>query len=361
VRRAWGRMVLALVVVAGAVVLVSSGGATQRLADADFLVLPGPAEVTYDELIAYRATFLTESKATLQDVRFEQEFPTAEGQETGAPVEDTCPTEPEIVEVADGPDLWICHFGTIVPKTPLLVVTTVWQAPNLGQETICNGCLTSYGEWNLNEAQSEAPNPGNDTFGEATRTATLLPSGAIPETNGETLRAGGYEIDPAAGACGDALSAGNLKSHGVIGFSNPVITKFCLPPGAFLPPVIPMGSADPGGATTITETSGDPRTTEICIAELGTECIPDEYEDQNFFSTGLVVTVAIRVADAAIQTPAKGRETIDSVSHNGDPMDGPGGATCVASGDCLLSINLDNKTKVWTILLTSGSNGFYDW
>ena len=359
-RRAWGRMVLALLVVAGAVVLVSSGGATQRLAEADFLVLPGPAEVTYDELIAYRATFLTESQATLQDVTFQQTFPTAAGQEAGPPVVHTCPTEPEIVEVADGPDLWVCHFGRIVPGTPQRVVTIVWQAPNLGQTTICDGCLTSTGEWNLNEAASEAPNPGNDTFGQATRTATLLPSGAIPETNGETLRAGGYEIEAAGGACGDTESAGNLKSHGVIGFSNPVITKFCMPPGAFLPPVIPVASADPGFATTITETSGNPRTTEICIAQLGTECIPG-YDDQNFFSTGLVVTVAIRVADAAIQTPDPGRETIESVSHNGDTLDGPGGATCVTSGDCLLSIDLDNRTKVWTILLTSGSNGFYDW
>ena len=359
-RRAWGRMVLAFLVAAGAVVLVSSGGATQRLADAEFLVLPGPAEVTYDELIAYRATFLTGSKATLQNVRFQQEFPTAEGQETGPPVEDTCPTEPEIVPVANGPDLWICKFGTIVPNTEQLVVTTVWRAPNLGQTTICDGCLTSYGEWNLNEASSEAPNPGNDTFGEATRTATLLPSGAIPETNGETLRAGGYEIEAAVGACSDPTSAGNLKSHGVIGFSNPVITKYCLSAGAFLPPVFPVGSADPGFATTITEDKLNPRTTEICIAELGAECIPG-YDDENFFSEGLVVTVSIQVADAAIQTPDKGRETIETVSHNDVPMDGPGGATCVTSGDCLLSIDLDNRTKVWTILLTSGSNGFYDW
>ena len=74
-----------------------------------------------------------------------------------------------------------------------------------------------------------------------------------------------------------------------------------------------------------------------------------------------MVTVAIRVADAAIQTPDPGRETIDSVSHNDKPMDGPGGTMCVTSGDCLLSIDLDNRTKIWTILLTSGSNGFYDW
>ena len=92
-KRAWGRVVLALLVVGAAVGLVVRW-CDQRVADADFLVLPGPAEVTYDELIAYRATFTTTSKATLQNVRFQQEFPTAEGQETGPPVVDTCPTCP---------------------------------------------------------------------------------------------------------------------------------------------------------------------------------------------------------------------------------------------------------------------------
>ena len=117
-----------------------------------------------------------------------------------------------------------------------------------------------------------------------------------------------------------------------------------------------LRARDLGYATTITETSGNARHTDVCIAALGTNCGPGSI-DQNFFLTGSVVTVVIKVADAAIQTPAPGRETIDSVSHNGVLMTA---ATCAAAGDCVVSINLDNKTKIWTIVVTSGTNGYYD-
>jgi hypothetical protein len=36
-------------------------------------------------------------------------------------------------------------------------------------------------------------------------------------------------------------------------------------------------------------------------------------------------------------------------------------ATCAAAGDCVVSINLDNKTKIWTIVVTAGTNGYFDW
>jgi hypothetical protein len=34
--------------------------------------------------------------------------------------------------------------------------------------------------------------------------------------------------------------------------------------------------------------------------------------------------------------------------------------TCATAGDCVVSIGLDKKTKIWTIVVTSGSNGYYD-
>lgn len=349
----WGRLVLGFLVLVGAVAIASGGSAGQRVVEADFKVFPGPAKVTYDELIAYRATFLTKSKASLQKVRFVQTIPVAAGEDAVLETH-TCPTTPETVVVADGPDQWVCTFGTVPSGTPKLVVTSVWKAPNLGGTTICTGCLESEGAWFLNEGTNDVSNP-NDRFGYAEVFATLLPSGDIPETNGETLLAGGYEI----GAVASCAGGGNLKTHGVIGIANPIVTKFCLPDDAFAPPFIPLGSGDPGYATTITETSGNPRQTEICIAQLGTDCVPG-YADQGFFTPAEpddVVTVVIQVSDAAIQTPAKGRETIESVSHNGVPMTA---ATCSTAGDCIVSITLDNQTKIWTIVVTSGTNGLYD-
>jgi hypothetical protein len=354
-KHVWGRLVLVFLVLVGAIAIASGGSAGQRLVDADFKVFPGPANVTYDELIAYRATFLTKSKASLQKVRFVQTIPVAEGVDAVLETH-TCPTTPETVPVEDGPDEWVCTFGTIVPDTDVLVVTTVWKAPNLGDTTICPGCLASEGAWFLNEGTNDVSNP-NDRFGYAELFATLLPSGDIPETNGETLLAGGYEI----GVATSCSEGGNLKTHGVIGIANPIVTKYCLPARAFGPALIPVGSGDPGYATTITETSGNPRHTEVCIAKLGTDCIPG-YQDQNFFTSDVLddddkVTVVIQVSDAAIQTPAPGRETITSVSHNGDPMTA---ATCAAAGDCIISITLNNQTKIWTIVVTSGTNGSYD-
>jgi hypothetical protein len=351
----WGRLVLVFFVLVGAVAIASGGSASQRVVEADFKVFPGPAKVTYDELIAYRATFLTKSTASLQKVRFVQTIPVAEGQDAVLETH-TCPTTPTTVVIADGPDEWVCTFGTVPSGTPKLVVTSVWKVPNLGDTTICTDCLAAKGAWFLNEGTNDVSNP-NDRFGYAELFATLLPSGAIPETNGETLLAGGYEIGVAT-SCGEG---GNLKTHGVIGIANPIVTKYCLPARAFGPAFIPVGSGDPGYATTITETLGNPRHTEVCIAKLGTDCVPG-YQDQNFFTPDVLddddkVTVVIEVSDAALQTPAKGRETVESVSHNGVPMTA---ATCATAGDCIVSIILDNKTKVWTIIVTAGSNGFFD-
>jgi hypothetical protein len=342
------RIALAFVVLAGAVVFTTAGSATQRLADATFKVFPGPGKVTYDELIAYRATFETKSTSTLNKVLARQTIPVAQGQEAVIDSH-TCPTTPVIVPIDGGPDEWICNFGTVLPGAPKLVLTTVWRVPTLDQETICTDCLESTGKWTIKEGIHDIPNP-NDTFGEAQLLATLIPKGDIPETNGETLLAGGYE-NASANSCAESSSDGNLKTHGVISLANPIITKYCLTAAAFLPPFIPVGSPDQGYASTITETLGNAQHTEVCIAKLGTDCGTNL--DQNFFP-GAVVTVVIQVADGFLD---KGYQ-ITTVSHNGVEMTA---ATCAATGDCVLDIDLSNgKFKVWTILLTSGSNGFYD-
>lgn len=343
----WGRLALCVVALATAVTIVAGGSAGPRAGTATFAAFPGPGQVTYDELIAYRATFQTTSGSTLTHVKLRQTVPVV-GTRAATIETSTCPTAATTVSTPTGPE-WVCDFGQVPAGSPELKLTIVWRAPILtGDLDGCSGCLVSTGRWTVKEGVNDPADP-NDTFGKTTTYATMLAG----DGSQETLVAGGYEM--ASTSCGTAGGAGNL--HTLPGISvpgNPISTTFCLPVGAFT--LIPSGSADLGYATTISETAGNARHTEVCIAALGTNCGAG-YVDQNFFVIGSVVTVVIQVADAAIQTPAPGRETITSVSHNDVPMTA---ATCASAGDCVVSINLDNKTKIWTLVLTSGTNGLYD-
>ena len=337
------RIALALLVVVGAVVLASGGGASQRLAIADWKILPGPGRVTYDELIAYRATFETNSKSTLNKVKARITVPVAEGVEASPlPESHTCPSTPEIRQIADGPDEWACDFGTVVPGAKKLELTVVWKVPTLARQTICTGCLSTVARWTIKEGINDTTVP-NDEFGKATLTATLLPKGEIPETSGETLLAGGYEN--AAASC-TASSAGNLKTQGKLGVGNPIITKACLPEGVF-----PLEGQDRGYATVLTERAADAHHTDVCIAALGTDCVQG-YKDENFFGNWNKKVITVVIQAFVPKNPA-----ITSVSHNGVTMDAD---TCKNAGDCVLSITYDNQGKFYTIVLTSGTNGFYD-
>ena len=344
---AWGRIAMGAVAVATAATIVAGGSAGPRAGIATFAAFPGPGQVTYDELIAYRATFENTSGSSLTHVRFRQSVPVV-GTLAATIETSTCPTTPTTVSTPTGPE-WVCDFGQVPAGSPVLKLTIVWRAPILaGDLDGCIGCLVSTGRWTVKEGINDPGDP-NDTFGKTTTFATMLAG----DGGQETLTAGGYEM--ASTSCGTAGAAGNLHTRPVISVpGNPISTTFCLPVGAFT--LIPPGSGDLGYATTIAETAGNARRTEVCIAALGTNCGPG-YVDQNFFVIGAVVTVVIQVADAAIQTPDPGRETIESVSHNGVPMTA---ATCATAGDCIVSITLDSKTKTWTLVLTAGSNGFFD-
>ena len=337
------RFAVALSVVLGAAVLISVGGATQRLADATFRTFPGPGKVTEGELIAYRATFKTRSTSTLNKVKARMTIPAANGVEATIDSH-TCPTTPQIVPIADGPDEWVCDFGTVVPGADELVLTIVWKVPPLEQQTVCTDCLRTDVKWSVKEGVNDTDDP-NDAFAKATLLATVLPEGAVPEAGkGETLLAGGYE--KAAASCA-ASSAGNLKTQGVLGVGNPIITKACLPDGVF-----PLTGQDRGYTTFITETAGNPRHTEVCVAALGTDCGP-EYVDENFFGNFDKKVITVVILSFVPKKPE-----VTTVLHNGVPMDAD---TCKNAGDCVLDITYDNPGKFYTLLLTSGSNGNYTW
>lgn len=345
-KRALRQLVLACAGLVVAAFVASGGSAGPRDANATFEAFPGPGSVTYGELIAYRATFENASGSTLTKVRFRQTVPAAQGVDATFD-SSTCPSTPTTVTLTNGTREWVCDFGSVSAGASELALTIVWRVPTLASTSNCDGCLVSTGRWTVKEGTNDVSDP-NDAFGLTTVPATLLASGAGAA---ETLRAGGYETG--AASCAEPTAAGNLRTNPALGVANPLSTKFCLP--AF---TIPAGSGDLGYATTITETAGNARHAEVCIAQLGTNCGPSSLDARfgivNNVAVGPFVTLVFQVADAALPKGYK----INTVSHNGVAMTP---ATCAATGDCVLSIDLDNRTKVWTIVVTSSENGFYDW
>ena len=342
----WGRLVLASTAVVGAAILASGGSAGPRVADVTFDAFPGPGQVTYGQQIAYKATFQNTSGTTLTHVMFRQSYPKANGVES-TPVDDTCPVAPVTITKPDGTHEWTCDFGNQVANAAPLALTIVWQVPPQGSATAnCPGCLVSNGRWTVKEGVNDVSDP-NDAFppGGITVTATLLASNS---GGGETLKAGGYETQGAS--CADTAGAGNLRTNPDVSLANPVVTTVCLPPFT-----IPSSNhVDLGYVTTITETLGNARHSEVCVAVLGTNC-GNGYVDASFAPQ--VITHVFHVADAALPK----NYSITTVSHNGGPPTVEG--ACDPSGMCVVSIDLVNVkgTKIWTIVVTSPTNGSWDW
>jgi hypothetical protein len=355
VKQPWGRLAAACVAVVGAAILVSGGSAGPRIADYSFDAFPGPGQVTYGQQIAYKATFQNKSGTTLTHVMFRQSYPKANGVES-KPIDDTCPTTPTTITKADASHEWICDFGNQSANAGKLELTIVWQVPPQTSASNCPavpgppGCLESNGRWTVKEGTNDVSDP-NDAIppNGVTVYATLLASN---EGGHELLKAGGYQTHGAS--CADTNGPGNLRTNPVVSLANPVVTTLCLP--SF---TIPSSNlVDLGYATTITETLGNPRHSEVCVAQLGTNCGPG-YLDANFglLDPPQVITHVFHVADGALPKGYK----ITWVSHNGGDQVVEG--ACDANNFCVVSIDLGNvgKTKVWTIVVTTPTNGYFDW
>ena len=87
----------------------------------------------------------------------------------------------------------------------------------------------------------------------------------------------------------------------------------------------------------------------MCIAALGTNCSP----------TALDATFGAPYVTHVFQVALPNKDEITEVSHNGNPPLAEG--ECSAPGECVLVIDQNKKTKIWTIEATSGSNGYWDW
>lgn len=336
------RLALAGAALVATAVAVGGGSAGQRAALVTFEAFPGPGMVNYGEFISYRFTFENTSGTTLTKVMARQSVPVAASQHATF-VASTCPSTPTTITTSSGPE-WICDFGNQPADAPPLALTVVWKVPTLASTDNCVDCLVSNGRFTTKDGPNDVTDL-NDAFppGGLTVTATLLAAGA---GGGETLLAGGYETTSVA--CTNPTDPGNLQTNPVISLANPVSTTACFPP--FVIP--PTNLVDLGFAAVLRETAGNARHTEVCIAALGTNC-GATYLDATFGAP--YVTHIIHVADGALP---KGYR-ITGLSHNGNPPLEEG--ECSGPGECVLLIDLDPQTKIWTLIATSDTNGLWDW
>lgn len=339
----WGRVSFALLVVASAVIVVSGGSAGPRTPDSvkvTFDAFPGPAEVSYGEYIAFRSTLKNETGTTLTKVRFRQTYPTALG-ELAVPIDSTCPVEPTTITRSDGKQEWICDFGSRGANAQL-ALTVVWQVKPLEGEANCPDCLTTNGRWTVKEGTNDVGDP-NDSFPRFGKdvTATLLASGL---GGGEFLRAGGYETTSAS--CAGSNPTGSLRTNPVLDADrNPLSTTVCLS----FRLTDEQQKTDLGYVTKITESGDNPRHSDVCIADLGTNCVPGGPDE--VFSD--YITHIFRIADAALEHG----ESLTGVSHNNVPLKPCPNTDPIG---CVVSVTLDDKTKIWTIIALSKSNGQWD-
>lgn len=380
------RIALACLVTLGAiVVMVPGGGAANRTAEVSFEAVPGafldpvteenrlPA-VTYGENIAYRAEFTNTSGSMFTHVTFRMRVPFV-GDEDGAPeaespslrpLESNCPENNGrgvTVELSNGGHEWQCDLGNVVAGTagtPQEILTMVWPAPTLTQPGDCEACLKTIGRFTTKEGTNDQTDP-NDAFLPPTQPiATLLAASSDTLDSTNTTSAGSYEVDP----CTNALGAGSLRTNRALDpLDNPVSTTVCIQE-------IPDDETNInfGLATTLVEGPsqlGNPGhaalgRSDVCVAQLGENCGPFNTYPPQEFGTEQPLIVVFRIAEAALENGDK----VTDVWHNGvllescvdDPLDEDNQDGCVVSFE-----PGKGKVKITTIVVASGTNGFYNW
>ena len=327
--RTRGRLMVACLAVLAAAIAVAGGSAGNRDGLGTLEAVPGPGAVTYDENIAYTATFDNTSGAVFTQVKFQMPVPVATFDGIQYPasfVKASCDA------VLQGGVL-TCEFGQLRPDDTPERLTVVWKAPTIPSATGCASCLTASGIWLIKEGKQTNT---NESFPVGPVHAQLLGG----QGSQETLSAGGYEL----GAC--TPGGASLSTNQAVGLANPVATSFCLPAFA-------TSGTDIGLATTITEQAGNARHAAVCIAALGTNCGPS-HVDAIFLAP--YVRHVFRVSDAAL-----GKDKITEISHNGEVL-----PSCVDEPDnangCVVSITPPKgNPKIWVIVATSPTNGPWNW
>jgi len=332
-KHARGRLLVACLVVAASAVAVAGGSAGNRVGTPTLEAVPGPGAVSYGENIAYTASFSNDGNSTFTHTTLTMAPPVIQATgETATFVKSSCGP-------ANSAGVLVCDLGNLNANA-VARVTVVWNVPAGDSKQGCSradsgtDCLLAKTTWQINENKSTN---GNETFQQSAGADLIGTSPQDPVSN--QLRAGGYEVTSCA-AAGSSLSTNKAVSK-----SNPVATSFCLPD--FVTDTIDLGLA-----TTITETAGSARTSEVCVAALGQNCPAGSRAD--FGTSGGVITFTFLVSADALPKNYK----IEKVFHDGHEVTS---ATCAADNECVTSIKLDRKTGIWKIVTTAETNGSWDW
>jgi hypothetical protein len=355
------RFVLLCVMAASVIaVLVPGGSAGNRSADVTFVAFPGPTAVTSGKNIAYQTTLTNKSESMFTHATFRMRVPyvdlnpddsVLDAEAETPPVVSNCPVnngQGVTVPLSSGGHEWQCDIGNLPAGAPA-TLTVVWKAPTIPSQSGCDDCLQSEGSWTIKERKATNGNESFPSTGPISRLATLLGGEGTEETD----QAGSYELSGCTGG------NPNLSTNQDVDLSNPVATSFCLP-------AFQTSGANLGLATTIVEglaQPGDPGVTglrsDVCVADLGEDCSVDVPYS---FGTDDPIRLVFRIADDALDNGEK----ITQVFHNGDPVPLPSCTSdhTIPTGedDCVDSIQRSGgPVKIWTIVVLSDENGFYNW
>jgi hypothetical protein len=330
-------MGLACLAAFGAIAVVVPGGsAGNREGTAELQAVPGPGAVTYGQNIAYTSTFSNDGNSMFTHVTFKMPAPTVQG--TGLSASFAAASCGGL----DASGTLSCDLGKLAPAQSVSV-TVVWKAPGDASQPGCADCLIANGTWLINERKATN---SNETF-PVTQAADLIGASDDAATSARQ-RAGGYQLEGCNPS--DPSTTSLSTDPSLDAKNNPVATSFCIP-ASF------SAGATNGLQSTIIEplkgSSNFAHQSDVCIAEPGEDCGEPGYTPEDFSPE--TVELTFRVAAGALPKHYK----ITGVSHNGgDPV---AEGECDANGFCVVSIDFDKGKKVWTLVVRTATNGFYNW
>jgi uncharacterized repeat protein (TIGR01451 family) len=326
----------ACLVILGGAIAVAGGSAGNRVGTPS---LQATSAVTYGQNIAYTATFTNDGQSVFTHLTFTMAPPVVEGTTLRA----TSPRASSGSCAVDANDVLTCDFGQFRPEDPAASVTVVWKVPGDTSLPGCSDCLVATGTWLIDERKATN---GNETFA-ATERVGLVGTSSDPALSARQ-RAGGYQLDGCSTS--DPSSTSLSTDQALNAKDNPVSTSLCLPSGF-------AASVSEGLQSAITEPTKDSpnyaHQSSLCVAQSGEDCDNPAATPHDFSPDKLTLT--FRVAKEALPK----RYQITGVSHDGGAPVAAG--ACDSSGFCVLSIHLDKRAKVWTIVVASPTNGHFNW
>jgi hypothetical protein len=329
-RFAAGAVLSGLIAVAVFGVASSSAPAGNRNPVVQLVAVPGPSEVTYGKNVAYSASIVNTGNSNFTKLQFADKIPTTIV--NGSPVQATL--KYASCQGALTATEFVCNEITLVAGATAKV-TIVWATPPAGASSDCPtstpSCMTNSGVWSIKEGTGNPGSSGPDTFPVGPVVTSLL---VVPDQR----KAGGYPIT----AC--TSPSNSLLETFPVGTGNPLQTKVCSTS-------LPVGdSLNPGLATAINErdrTASDPGVTQvsdICIAAPNNDCAPGytPFVSPTFSFFSFVID----------NTTLLNNETIDQVFEDGALV-----SSNQTADPHVVSITVDKKKKITTVIVASKTNG----